>query len=550
MWASVAGASGRRWLHSSPAHQLLMGSISRRPLDCALTAPYRAASSAAAAAEVPAVPMFKDGRRVDSATDSFIDSVNPATQEVISRVPLCTPAEMHAVVASAVEAQRDWAKVSPANRARVMMRFAALLRESAPELAAGITREQGKTLADASGDVFRGLEVVEHSTAIPTLMLGETLAGLAQDLDIQSYRHPLGVVASISPFNFPAMCVLWSMPLALACGNAYVLKPSEHTPETAVALAELATEAGVPPGVVSVIHGTHDTVNFICDHPDIEAVSFVGSNPAGEHIFARATASGKRAQCNMGAKNHAVILPDADMDAALNAVAGAGFGAAGQRCMALSVLVLVGAAKDALPELVRRAMSLSVNAGHVAGADIGPLISVAAKERVEGLIQSASDEGATVLLDGRGVSVDGYEQGNFVGPTVVSDVKAHMRVYREEVFGPVLSCVCVDTLDEAIEFVNANPFGNGTALFTSSGAAARKYTHEVNVGQVGINVPVPVPLPMMSWTGSRGSFRGDLHFYGKDGVKFFTETKTVTSLWRFSEEETSLRGSVVMPTQR
>jgi len=324
------------------------------------------------------------------------------------------------------------------------------------------------------------------------------------------------------------------------------MKPSEQDPGAAMMLAAMAKEAGLPDGVLNIIHGTHDAVNFICDAPEIRAVSFVGGNAAGEHIFARATATGKRVQSNMGAKNHAVIMPDASADSTIDALVGAAFGAAGQRCMALSVAIFVGDSKEWIPEIAARAKELKVSCGFDDDADVGPLISQAAKERVESLIQSGVDEGAELLVDGRGVQVPGYEKGNFVGPTVMTNMNTDMTAYKEEIFGPVLNCLCVDTMEEAIEIINACQYGNGTAIFTNSGAAARHFQHNIDVGQVGINVPIPVPLPMFSFTGSRGSIRGDLNFYGKAGIHFFTQIKTITAKWAI--EDTESLGGVTMPT--
>lgn len=383
------------------------------------------------------------------------------------------------------------------------------------ELAKNITLEQGKTLVDAEGDVHRGLQVVEHSCSIPSLQLGETLSGIAKDMDTLSYRVPLGVCSGICPFNFPAMIPLWMFPVALTCGNTYVIKPSERDPGACMMLVEMLMEAGAPKGVVNVIHGQHESVNFICDHPDIKAISFVGSDQAGKYIYERGSKNGKRVQSNMGAKNHGVIMPDANKEQTLNQLVGAAFGAAGQRCMALSTAVFVGEAQNWLPDLVDRAQKLKVNAGHEPGTDLGPVISPQAKQRICDLVESGVKDGAKLILDGRGIQVPGYEKGNFIGPTILTDVKPNMKCYTEEIFGPVLVTLAVDTLDDAINLINSNPYGNGTAIFTTNGATARKFTQDIDVGQVGVNVPIPVPLPMFSFTGSRGSFLGDANFYGK-----------------------------------
>jgi malonate-semialdehyde dehydrogenase (acetylating)/methylmalonate-semialdehyde dehydrogenase len=346
------------------------------------------------------------------------------------------------------------------------------------------------------------------------------------------------VCAGITPFNFPAMIPLWMFPMAIVCGNTFVLKPSEQDPMTPMLLAELALEAGIPPGVLNVVHGGKESVDALCTHPEVKAVSFVGSTHVGEHVYKLASHHGKRAQCMMGAKNHAVIMPDANKEKSLDALVGAGFGAAGQRCMATSVAVLVGAASQWIPDIVEKAKSLKVSGGTEKGADLGPVVSRQAKERIESLIDQAAREGAKVELDGRNPQVPGYPQGNFIAPTVISGVKPEHKTYQTEIFGPVLQIVSVPTLDDAIALINANPFGNGTGIFTQSGAAARKFQNEIDVGQVGINVPIPVPVPYFSFTGSRGSKLGDLGPYGKQVIQFYTQVKTVTSRW-FDDETTS-----------
>ncbi|XP_063894459.1 probable methylmalonate-semialdehyde/malonate-semialdehyde dehydrogenase [acylating], mitochondrial [Helicoverpa armigera] len=497
---------------------------------------------------VPTTKLFIDGQFVESKTNNWIDLTNPANNEVIGRVPEATQDELNAALESAKKAYKSWSQSTIMTRQQLMFRFARLLREKTCDLANKITEEQGKTLADAEGDVFRGIQSVEQACSITTLQLGDSIQNIAKDMDTHSYKVPLGVVGGVAAFNFPVMIPLWMFPPALATGNTCIIKPSEQDPGATLMMMELLNEAGAPPGVVNVVHGTRDPVNFICDHPDIKAVSFVGGDAAGKHIYSRASANGKRVQSNMGAKNHGVIMPDANKEHTLNQLAGAAFGAAGQRCMALSVAVFVGQSKEWIPDLVERAKGLKVNAGHVPDTDVGPLISVKAKERVIRLVESGVKEGAKLVLDGRGVKVPGFEKGNFVGPTILTDVKPNMECYKEEIFGPVLVCLCVDTLDEAIQLVNANPYGNGTAIFTTNGASARKYTNEIDVGQVGVNVPIPVPLSMFSFTGSRGSFLGTNHFCGKQGIDFFTELKTVVSLWRQSDVSHA-KAAVSMPTQ-
>jgi len=484
-----------------------------------------------AAVKVATVKLLINGQFVESQTTEWRDVVNPATQQVLARVPFATQDEINAAVASAKEAFKTWKKTPIGARARIFLKLQQLIRENMGELAALLTAEQGKTLPDAEGDVFRGLEVVEHASAIGNLQLGELANNVASGVDTYTLLQPLGVCAGITPFNFPAMIPLWMFPMAIATGNTFVLKPSEQDPMVTMRLCELALEAGVPPGVLNVIHGGEMAVNAICDHPDIKAISFVGSTKVGTHVYNRASLNGKRVQCMMGAKNHAIVLPDANKEQTLNAIAGASFGAAGQRCMALPVVMLVGEAQKWLPDLVAKAKTLKVSGGTEKGTDVGPVISCAALSRIEGLIERGIADGATLELDGRKPNVPGYEKGNFVGPTIFSGVKPGMAIYDQEIFGPVLSVVAAKDLDEAIEFINANPNGNGTAVFTQSGAAARKFQEEIDVGQVGINVPVPVPVPLFSFSGSRASKLGDLGPYGKQVILFYTQTKTVTARW-------------------
>lgn len=476
-------------------------------------------------------PLFINGEAVRSVSSDWRDVVNPATQEVVARVPFATEDEVNQAVASAKEAFKSWRKVSLAQRMRIMLRFQALVREHTEELAALITEEHGKTLPDAEGEVARGLEVIEHACSITSLQLGEIAENAAGNVNVYSLQQPLGVGAGITAFNFPIMLPCFMFPLAIATGNTFVLKPSEQDPTSTMRLVELAHEAGIPSGVLNVVHGGPDVASQICDHPDIKALSFIGSTHVGTHIYDRAGAAGKRVQSMMGAKNHCVIMPDANRSQAIHNVIGSCFGAAGQRCMANSVVVLVGQAKEWLPEIIESSRTMKVGPGTQRDADLGPLVSPQARERVVGLIESGVAEGATLALDGRGVSVDGYPNGNFVGPTIFTDVKPGMRIYDEEIFGPVMCIVTADTLDEAIEFINANPNGNGTSIFTNSGWAARRYEADIDVGQVGINVPIPVPVAFFSFTGSRASKLGDLGPNGKQAIQFWTQTKTVTSRW-------------------
>jgi malonate-semialdehyde dehydrogenase (acetylating)/methylmalonate-semialdehyde dehydrogenase len=484
------------------------------------------------------VPLFINGEFVQSSSQQVMPVINPANQQVLAEVPMATATEVDLAVASAKAAFETWRLVPVAERARVMMRYQALLKEHHDELGEILANDTGKTFEDAKGDVWRGIEVVEQAANVPSNMMGETVANVAGGIDTYSYIQPLGVVAGITPFNFPAMIPLWMYPLAIACGNTFVLKPSEQVPLTPIRLIELFIEAGAPKGVLNMVHGGAEQVDQILAHPDVEAVSFVGSTRVGEHIYKTATAAGKRAQCMMGAKNHMVIMPDADRNSTLNALVGASVGAAGQRCMAISVAVFVGDSYEWVEELKERMSKARPGVWNDAGASYGPIISKAAHQRVLGLIEKGVEQGARCLLDGRNVHVEGYPDGNWVGPTLFADVTTDMEIYQEEIFGPVLCCMRVDTLDEAIALINRCQVGNGTSIFTASGGAARHYQSEIKVGQVGINIPIPVPLPFFSFTGWRGSFRGDLHAYGKQAVRFYTETKTITAKWTHTEVST------------
>ncbi|MBW6390026.1 CoA-acylating methylmalonate-semialdehyde dehydrogenase [Billgrantia antri] len=484
------------------------------------------------------ISMFIDGQHVPSQSQEWRDVINPATQEVVARVPFCSAEEVDRAVASAKAAFKEWRKTPLAKRQRIMLKLQALIREHTDELAALITEEHGKTLPDAAGEVGRGLEVVEHACSINSLQLGEVAENAANEVDVYTLNQPLGVGAGITAFNFPIMLPCFMFPLAIATGNTFVLKPSEQDPSSTMRLVELAHEAGVPAGVLNVVHGGPDVANQIADHPDIKALSFIGSSHVGSLLYNRAAAAGKRMQAMMGAKNHCVVMPDANRSQAINNLLGSAFGAAGQRCMANSVVVLVGEAQAWLDDIVEGARNMKVGPGTQRDADLGPLVSKAARDRVVRLIDAGEKEGARLLVDGRGYQVEGYPDGNFVGPTVFADVTPEMTIYREEIFGPVLCVVSVDTLDEAIAFVNANPNGNGTSIFTNSGWVARRFETDIDVGQVGINVPIPVPVAYFSFTGSRGSKLGDLGPNGKQAIAFWTQTKTVTARW-FEPENVS-----------
>ncbi|MTI14388.1 CoA-acylating methylmalonate-semialdehyde dehydrogenase [Sansalvadorimonas verongulae] len=477
------------------------------------------------------VPLFINNKLVESDASQAIPVTNPATGEVLSEAPFTTSQEMEKAIADARTAFQTWKNVPVPERSRLMLRYQALLKEHHDELAEILSQETGKVFDDARGDVWRGIEVVEQAANIASQLMGESVENVAPNIDTVSYIQPLGVCAGITPFNFPAMIPLWMFPMAVACGNTFILKPSEQDPHTPIRLAELFREAGAPEGLLQVVHGGKEQVDTLLNHDDIKAVSFVGSVNVGQHVYRTATNNLKRAQCFAGAKNHMVVMPDASKEQVVNNIVGASVGAAGQRCMAISVVILVGEAREWLPDIKEALAAVRPGAWNDTDAAFGPLISPQARERVLSLIQQAKEEGAECLLDGSVCTVDGLPNGNWVGPTLFSGVTPDMTIYKEEVFGPVLCCMEIDNLDEALELVNNSPYGNGTSIFTDSGAVARRYRHEVEVGQVGINVPIPVPLPFFSFTGWKGSFYGDQHAYGKQAVRFYTETKTVTSRW-------------------
>ncbi|RZQ52878.1 methylmalonate-semialdehyde dehydrogenase (CoA acylating) [Pseudoalteromonas phenolica] len=481
------------------------------------------------------VPLYINGEFTQSSSEQWIDVVNPANQEVLAKVPCATEQEVKAAIDSAQEAFKTWRNVPVPERARIMMKYAALLKEHQEEIATIICHELGKTFEDAKGDVWRGIEVVEQAANAPAMMMGETVENVARNIDTYSYTQPLGVCAGITPFNFPAMIPLWMFPMAIVCGNTFVLKPSEQDPLTPMRLVELFEEAGAPKGVLQVVHGTKGQVDQILEAPEIKAVSFVGSCNVGHYIYSKGTQHKKRVQACVGAKNHMVIMPDAAKAQTVNNLVGASVGAGGQRCMGISVAVFVGSSKEWVEDIKKGFEGVRPGLWDDPEAAYGPQTTPQAKQRILSLIQSGKDQGATCLVDGSDYTVKGYEAGNWVGPTLFTDVTEEMEIYKEEIFGPVLCCVFVDTLDEAIALINRNPYGNGTSLFTASGAAARKFQQQIEVGQVGINIPIPVPLPFFSFTGWKNSFYGDQHTYGKQGVRFYTETKTVTSRW-FDDE--------------
>ncbi|HIY95495.1 MAG TPA: CoA-acylating methylmalonate-semialdehyde dehydrogenase [Candidatus Rothia avicola] len=477
----------------------------------------------------------------------FADVYNPSTGQVQAQVPLASADEVRDVIANAAEAQAKWAATNPQKRARILHRFVDLVNQNADELAEMLSLEHGKTVADAHGDIQRGLDVVEFATAAPHLLKGEYSDSVGTGIDVYSMRQPLGVVAGITPFNFPAMIPLWKCGPAIAAGNAFVLKPSERDPSVPLRLAELWTEAGLPDGIFNVVNGDKEAVDTLLDDPRIKAVGFVGSTPIAQSIYEHAARTGKRAQCFGGAKNHLIIMPDADLDQAADALIGAAFGSAGERCMAISVAVPVGqATADALVEkLVERTKTLKVGHALDPEADFGPVVAASALERIEGYIAAGEKEGAELLVDGRGVKVEGHEGGYYVGATLFDKVTTDMSIYREEIFGPVLSVVRVDDFEEALALPTNHEFGNGVAIYTRDGDTAREFARRVDVGMVGVNVPIPVPIAYYTFGGWKASGFGDLNQHGPDAFRFYTKTKTVTSRWPSGIKEGA---SFVMPT--
>jgi malonate-semialdehyde dehydrogenase (acetylating)/methylmalonate-semialdehyde dehydrogenase len=475
---------------------------------------------------------FINGRQVDTASGRYADVYNPAVGEPCARVALGTTEEVNDAVAAAAAAFPAWAATPPLARARVLFKYLQLCQQHTDEFAAMLTREHGKTFSDAQGEVARGIEVVEFAVGIPQLLKGEFTDNIARGIDAWSMRQPLGVVAGITPFNFPVMVPMWMFPMAIACGNTFVLKPSERDPSASLLHARLLKEAGLPDGVFNVIQGDKVTVDALLDNPAVEAISFVGSTPIAEYIYARGSANGKRVQALGGAKNHMVVMPDADMDMAVDALIGAAYGSAGERCMAISVAVAVGAAADELvAALGKRAAALKIDDGMAAGAEMGPVVSAAAKQRIERLIGEGVEQGATLVVDGRDFKVPGRENGFFVGGTLFDHVLPCMSIYKEEIFGPVLCVVRMPDVGSALELINANEYGNGVAVFTRDGGVAREFVRQVQVGMVGVNVPLPVPMAFNSFGGWKRSLFGDHHAYGPEGVRFYTRHKAVMQRW-------------------
>ncbi len=478
------------------------------------------------------LPLWIDGRATPARTTRYGEVTNPATGEVLRHVPLATGEDVAAAVAAAVKAWPAWRAAPALRRARILMRFRELMETHKTELSRLVSEEHGKTRSDAEGSLTRGIEVVEFATGIAHLLKGEFSDNVGGEVDSFSLRQPVGVCAGITPFNFPAMVPMWMFPLALACGNPFLLKPSERDPTLSLRMAELLKEAGLPDGLFNVVHGDKEAVDAILKHPDVKAISFVGSTPIAQYVYATGTAHGKRVQALGGAKNHAVVLPDADLAYAAEALIGAAYGSAGERCMAVSVVVAVGAAGDAIRDLLAaRARRIAVGPGDRAESEMGPVITCAARDRIVGLIDHGVAEGAKLVVDGRKPAVAGHDNGFFVGPTLFDHTTPAMAIYREEIFGPVLVIVRSDSLDAAIELINANPYANGAALFTRSGYSARRFQQEVDIGMIGINVPIPVPMAFYSFGGWRNSLFGDLHMHGMDGVRFYTRGKAITTRW-------------------
>ena len=458
--------------------------------------------------------------------------LNPALGTLIGEVAMAGEREVDAAVAAAARAFPAWSQQSPLARARILFRFLGLLQARRNDFAEALVREHGKTFDDALGEVARGIEIVEFATGIPSLLKGDFCDQVSNGIDAWSLRQPLGVCVGITPFNFPVMVPLWMIPVALACGNSFVLKPSERNPSASLMLAELLAEAGLPAGVFNVVQGDRQAVDALLAHPDVQAVSFVGSTPIAEYIHRTASAHGKRVQALGGAKNHLVVMPDADLDQVCDALMGAAFGAAGERCMAISVAVAVGTAGDRLiAQLAPRVKALRVNEGHQTGAEMGPVITAEAKARIERLIGTGIAEGASLVVDGRGYRVSGFENGFFVGGTLLDSVTPEMTVYREEIFGPVLCVVRVPDLASAMALINAHEYGNGVAIYTADGGAARSFVRGVQIGMVGVNVPLPVPMAFSSFGGWKRSLFGDHHVYGEEGVRFYTRRKAVMQRW-------------------
>ena len=497
-------------------------------------------------ASLASIPLWINGRTAASESSRQGEVTNAATGRVVRTVPFADARDIDAAVAAAAAAFPAWRATPPLRRARIITRFRELMERDQKALATVISEEHGKVFLDAMGEVQRGIEVVEFAAGAPHLLKGSHSESVGRGVDAYSRREPVGVCAGITPFNFPAMVPMWMFPVALVCGNTFILKPSEKDPSASIKMAELLKEAGLPEGVFNVVHGDKEAVDAILHHPGIHAVSFVGSTPIAKYIYSTAAAKGKRVQALGGAKNHAVVLPDADLEFAADALVGAAYGSAGERCMAISAVVAVGEAGDRLVStLAEKAKTLKIGPGTSENMDMGPLVTCAHRDKVRGYIDTGVSEGARLVVDGRGLKIPGCEAGFFLGPTLFDHVKPEMTIYKDEIFGPVLVVLRVNTLDEAIDLVNKNPYGNGTALFTNSGGAARRFEEHIEVGMVGINVPIPVPMAFYSFGGWKQSLFGDLHVHGMEGIAFYTRTKAVTSRWPKGDAVSS---AFIMPT--
>ena len=492
---------------------------------------------------------FIGGKHVKGTSGRFADSYWPMTGEVASRVPLASTREVRTAVENAMAAQPAWAATNPQRRARVLMKFLELVHKEYDDLALLLAKEHGKTVADAKGDIQRGLEVVEFCIGAPHLLKGEFTDGAGPNIDIYSIRQPLGVVAGITPFNFPAMIPRWKCAPAIACGNAFILKPSERDVGVPLRIAELFLEAGLPAGILNVVNGDKEAVDALLDDPDVKAIGFVGSTPIAEYVYTRGCASGKRVQCFGGAKNHMIIMPDADMDQAVDALMGAGYGSAGERCMAISVAVPVGegTANRLMEKLVPRVESLKVGPSTDPSADFGPLVTKAHLDKVKDYVDVGVKEGAKLVVDGRNFKMQGYENGFYMGGCLFDNVTEEMRIYKEEIFGPVLSVIRAPTYEKALSLANDHEYGNGVAIFTRDGDAARDFASKVQVGMIGINVPIPVPLAYYTFGGWKRSGFGDLNQHGPDAFRFYTKTKTITSRWPSGIKDGA---EFVIPTMR
>ncbi len=495
------------------------------------------------------IPHYISGKRVQGSSKRFVPIFNPATGKQTAEVGLATADEVAKVVAVANEAAQGWAAMPPIARGRVMWRFKDLLEARQDEVARVLTDEHGKILSDALGEIARGLEVVEFSAGIPHLMRGDSTVNVGSNVDSHSMRQPLGVVAGITPFNFPVMVPIWMFAIALACGNAFILKPSERDPSAPLLMADMLKEAGLPDGVFNVVQGDKEAVDAILEHPDIAAVSFVGSTPIARYVYHTGCAADKRVQALGGAKNHMIVMPDADLDKTTDALMGAAYGAAGERCMAISVAVAVGdeVADNLIEKLAPRVSSIKVGPGTDPDVDMGPLITKQHLERVEGFIAKGVEEGAKLLVDGRGMSLQGYEDGYYTGGSLFDHVKQGMTIHSEEIFGPVLSVMRASSFDEAVSIINDHAYGNGTSIFTSDGDAARTFADKIKVGMVGVNVPIPVPVAYHSFGGWKGSLFGGHNIYGMEGISFYTKIKTVTSRWPSGIRQGA---EYVMPTMK